>query len=339
MPIAEGTAAVIGAGISAGANVASGLFGKKKAYKYNSKLQREQAEYNRQAQERAYEQNRALSEYAYDREMQQWERENKANFDFWNMQNAYNSPAAQMQRYQAAGLNPNLIYEQSNTADTLTAASSPEYNATPMQAEQMQGNSGVGDNLSIGDPVKEYYQILQMQQSLENAKKQGDVLESQANLNNMNALFGETRNNFLKSSEPYWASNAQFDNVAKKIQNDISAANLSALLFKNEKLLPLQEKELDLLNGLRSQNLEFNKDMNPWRLKEIQQRYSNMISEMGLLDWRTENEIKKGRLLDTTYNYKDDILKYLEGDGNADFIDNKMLRRAFLRWIMGIGNL
>ena len=64
--------------------------------------------------------------------------------------------------------------------------------------------------------------VLQMQQSLKNAEKQGNVLDSQANLNNMNALFGETRNNFLKSSEPYWASNAEFDNLAKKIQNDIA---------------------------------------------------------------------------------------------------------------------
>ena len=131
--------------------------------------------------------------------MEQWERENQANLDFWNMQNAYNSPAAQMQRYQAAGLNPNLIYGQSNTADQVTAASSPNYQTTPMQAEQMSGGSGVGDNFSIGDPVMEYYRILQMQQSLENAEKQGKVLDSQANLNNMNALFGETRNNFLKS--------------------------------------------------------------------------------------------------------------------------------------------
>lgn len=343
MALSAAAATMIGAGIqsagSAAASVTSGLFGKKKAYKYNSKLQEQQAEYNRQAQERAFQMNKELSEYQYDREMQQWERENQANIDFWNMQNAYNSPAAQMERYQAAGLNPNLIYGQSNTADQVTAASSPNYNATPMQAEQMQGGSGVGDNFSIGDPIMEYYRILQMQQSLENAEKQGKVLDSQANLNNMNALFGETRNNFLKSSEPYWASNAQFDNLAKKIQSDISAANLSAVLFKNENLLPLQKRELELLNDLRSQNYSFNKDMNPLKTQEMRQRISNMISEMGLLDWRTENEIKRGKLLDTTIDYKDDILKYLKGDGKSDFFDNSMLRRLFLKWIMGLGNL
>jgi hypothetical protein len=36
--------------------------------------------------------------------------------DDWNRQNEYNSPAAQMQRYKDAGLSPNLIYGQTNTA-------------------------------------------------------------------------------------------------------------------------------------------------------------------------------------------------------------------------------
>lgn len=37
----------------------------------------------------------------------------------WNMQNEYNSPAAQMERYKKAGLNPNLIYGQSNTSQPI----------------------------------------------------------------------------------------------------------------------------------------------------------------------------------------------------------------------------
>lgn len=36
--------------------------------------------------------------------------------DFYNRDNAYNSPAAQMQRYISAGLNPNLVYGQPNTS-------------------------------------------------------------------------------------------------------------------------------------------------------------------------------------------------------------------------------
>lgn len=42
----------------------------------------------------------------------------KINLDQWNRENAYNSPAAQMQRFVQAGLNPDLIYGQSNTSGT-----------------------------------------------------------------------------------------------------------------------------------------------------------------------------------------------------------------------------
>lgn len=50
----------------------------------------------------------------------QYKRERRDNIDFWNMQNQYNSPQAQMERYQAAGLNPNLIYGQQNTSGPIS---------------------------------------------------------------------------------------------------------------------------------------------------------------------------------------------------------------------------
>lgn len=41
---------------------------------------------------------------------------NKQQWEMWHANNSYNHPAAQMARYMEAGLNPNLIYGQSNTA-------------------------------------------------------------------------------------------------------------------------------------------------------------------------------------------------------------------------------
>lgn len=47
--------------------------------------------------------------------------------DMWNRQNEYNTPSAQMERLQAAGLNPNLVY--GNGGATNTANNAPTYNA------------------------------------------------------------------------------------------------------------------------------------------------------------------------------------------------------------------
>lgn len=44
--------------------------------------------------------------------------------EFWRMQNEYNTPAKQMERYRAAGLNPNLIYG-SGSASAGNASGSP----------------------------------------------------------------------------------------------------------------------------------------------------------------------------------------------------------------------
>lgn len=46
------------------------------------------------------------------------------DLEMWNRQNAYNDPSAQMARYDAAGLNPNLIYSQGSSGNS---ASMPRF--------------------------------------------------------------------------------------------------------------------------------------------------------------------------------------------------------------------
>lgn len=65
---------------------------------FNSIQAKKQREYNSEQ-----------SELAYQRDV-----------DFWNMQNAYNSPKEQMARFQEAGLNPHLIYGQGTPGNAQT---------------------------------------------------------------------------------------------------------------------------------------------------------------------------------------------------------------------------
>ena len=74
------------------------------------------------SQERAFRQQKELQSDAQD-----------YNTTMWNMANAYNSPLSQMQRFKAAGLNPNLIYGQMSqgaSAPSLSTSSAP----SPAQA-------------------------------------------------------------------------------------------------------------------------------------------------------------------------------------------------------------
>lgn len=54
----------------------------------------------------------------------------------WNRQNEYNSPKAQMARFKEAGLNPHLIYGQTNTAAPVRSNTldSPKYTAPSIDA-------------------------------------------------------------------------------------------------------------------------------------------------------------------------------------------------------------
>lgn len=78
MPLSEGTGIAIGAGINAIGQFASNI---------------------------------AKTKRGYSRQRRMLERQNAINVENWNKQNAYNSPSAQMARFRAAGLNPNLIYQ------------------------------------------------------------------------------------------------------------------------------------------------------------------------------------------------------------------------------------
>lgn len=53
----------------------------------------------------------------------------------WNRQNEYNSPAAQMERFKAAGLNPNLIYAQTNTSGPIRSSDIPTPQRTAPQLD------------------------------------------------------------------------------------------------------------------------------------------------------------------------------------------------------------
>ena len=54
---------------------------------------------------------------------QQWQ--------MWNATNEYNKPVNQMKRYEEAGLNPNLIYGQTNTANPITLPSQATFAVAP----------------------------------------------------------------------------------------------------------------------------------------------------------------------------------------------------------------
>lgn len=57
--------------------------------------------------------------------------QNAYDYMMWEKQNAYNSPATQMQRFREAGLNPNLAYQMGNPGNASSAPESHGFDITP----------------------------------------------------------------------------------------------------------------------------------------------------------------------------------------------------------------
>lgn len=87
----------------------------------------------------------------------------------WNMQNEYNSPAAQMARYRDAGLNPNLIYGQSNEGAMVRTTDVKPWNP---KAPEFKADQAIG----------QYFDVQQKEAQINNLKAQNDNLLAQKNL-------------------------------------------------------------------------------------------------------------------------------------------------------------
>lgn len=86
------------------------------------------------------------------------QQEQAYNLELWHLNNQYNSPASQMQRYQDAGLNPNLIYGQSNTANAASAGQSAQFRPNNTSLRGMQrGIEAVNQVMNTVKAARETY--------------------------------------------------------------------------------------------------------------------------------------------------------------------------------------
>lgn len=140
------------AGIAAGGSILGSLFGSGISGKTAKTMQ--------------------LREQQFNREMAEWQ--NQVNLQNWQMQNEYNTPANQMQRYQEAGLNPNLIYGQGSNGNAAAAPQAAQVHAAPGKLPQYN----FGD-LGMSAAVDAYYKGRQQRNADAIAAAQVDFTKAQ----------------------------------------------------------------------------------------------------------------------------------------------------------------
>lgn len=75
-----------------------------------------------------------------------WEKQGQRDIQYYNMQNAYNDPSAQMQRLKDAGLNPNLVYGSGDVANTTKAPTAGNAPVPDLKAIDLSGAAGIVGN-------------------------------------------------------------------------------------------------------------------------------------------------------------------------------------------------
>lgn len=200
---------------------------------------------------------------------------------FWNMQNAYNSPEAQMQRFRNAGLNPNLIYGQGNSGN---AGSIPTPDVTPVNFREPK----------IEGPITDAMQQLLMRADLkiknaqaDNLAVQNEVIRQDANLRRIQFERGQYDLGFERSLTDVSADARREALRSRKIQNDVTlnrdareaAINASNVKEAAQRMLTLieQRKAMPLERGrIRADTDRIRQDIsnmvNTGKLQEMDMR-------------------------------------------------------------------
>lgn len=190
----------------------------------------------------------------------QFRREKSAAIDLWNLQNAYNTPSAQMKRLTAAGLNSNLVYGGGAT----TLASAP---STP-SASMSTANAPSVLPESLGSAVRGISSGLGSYFSFRNQKLQGDLVDSKV-VNNVLSAYGKGIDNDIANATKGTVismvnerlSNLKADTTGKNLRNSISRveANLKKTygekrVLRELKMMAAKIKKIGVDTGISNYN-------------------------------------------------------------------------------------
>lgn len=139
----------------------------------------------------------------------QQQRQMEWNEKFWNMQNEYNSPQAQMKRLQEAGLNPHLVYGQSSgsaagQAGLMTAPDIDPAGIRPIDPQGLMQVLGSYYDFDVkqaqSDKLKAETQVKQEEAILKAQESYGAGVRNAKSLFDLN-LAEELRNTSLEAAK------------------------------------------------------------------------------------------------------------------------------------------
>ena len=276
-------------------NGALGFFGQQSANKTNLKIARETNAANR-----------ANQEY-----------QNEWNLDMWNKQNEYNSPSAQRQRLEAAGLNP--IFNGLDGVSEAGQLQSADYVAT---AGAPMLNSGEFLGNGIGNAMKTMAEIKLLDAQAKKTDSERNLTDNELSVQKQLNAFRVTqagldieltRSNITLTDE----------NVKVATQNIENLKSQQALLDKEydmvDKRFDLDRLRYDLDFWFKHESIALEKRSLDQHDKEIELERYKIIQDIAIAWYRSKTERASVRI--SFKNYK--VNKRL-ADSTIEFNDGKI---------------
>lgn len=192
----------------------------------------------------------------------------------WNMQNAYNSPEAQMARYKAAGLNPHLIYGQSNTSQ-------------PVRSTEQKSWSPEAPRFDPGAVTGAYLDAQIRTAQINNMAVQASVMDADRRLKEaqIGAVIANTDSTNWKTGYAQSIADISTDFLRQKVNHEVASTNM--LMDENTRREAMMQPNLRLA-AIKVLQGQLNLTKTAVETDRIRQNISNLRQDARLKTFEEE---------------------------------------------------
>lgn len=225
-------------------------------------------------------------------------------------QNEYNSPAAQMQRYREAGLNPYLVDDPGNqgTISSASPADAIPNTAVDIGTDLQKGLAGVGD--SIASTGNSFESVL-----MEQKRRQLDMYKIDAEIQQAKDQLGESQRQFdmkyqlEQADRAYQEARDIIEDNFKTRELEIKSSGLSLEKEKFELNKLYSQRNYDLAKARDSRDAERHRlEMEGLRIENEHNRDAQDFFKQ----FELPNQKLKAKLEKASLNLSDDELRYVK---------------------------
>lgn len=299
--MAIGTMIGIGAGLSAATGIGSSLLNKKSVSdtnQTNMQIAQMNNEWSEKMMEKQMQYNSAMNDKQFGQAKELQQIQNDFQTEMWNKTNEYNSPAAQRERLQQAGLNPYMMLS-GGSAGTATAmngssASAPSAGSVGLPSpSQVQAIPAQYDFSSVGSSVVAGLDLYQKSQLMKSEQANVDASTDQLRIENKYRgmkLVAEIAEKMANSK------NTEVRSAYQQILNEYAEQGIKTDLdIKNQTLANMKEtfRGLVLENAMTSEQL---------RVFPEQVRMQLGVSASQILLNKANSRLSEQKMVESVFN-------------------------------------